>query len=228
MGPVPGSGFLEGMPDLTCSLNLDDVRPGLGGRRRCRRRRPRLRGRTRSLLAPGGPAARRGRLGGHGLHPQGGLRVRGLPHAARRRRRLEALPGARILRLRHRALQRSRGCLPRHRGAGDGVRVPPGVGERRVRREPVRVHTGLRRRHGRRRRGLPVQDHGAGGGGRAGPPAHLPAQAHRRPGRQRPAREPQLRGRLGRFRPRGSRRNRRPLDAGEAVHRRPAGLPAAR
>ncbi|MCE2524926.1 MAG: glutamine synthetase [Acidimicrobiia bacterium] len=28
MGPVPGAGFLEGMPDLTCSLSLDDVRPG--------------------------------------------------------------------------------------------------------------------------------------------------------------------------------------------------------
>lgn len=28
MGPVPGTGFLEGMPDLTCSVSLDDVRPG--------------------------------------------------------------------------------------------------------------------------------------------------------------------------------------------------------
>ncbi len=28
MGPVPGAGFLEGMPDLTCDFSLDDVRPG--------------------------------------------------------------------------------------------------------------------------------------------------------------------------------------------------------
>ena len=28
MGPVPGAGFLEGMPDLNCSVSLDDVRPG--------------------------------------------------------------------------------------------------------------------------------------------------------------------------------------------------------
>ncbi|MDE0653696.1 MAG: glutamine synthetase family protein, partial [bacterium] len=28
MGPVPGTGFLEGMPDLNCSVSLDDVRPG--------------------------------------------------------------------------------------------------------------------------------------------------------------------------------------------------------
>ena len=28
MGPVPGTGFLEGMPDLTCDFSLDDVRPG--------------------------------------------------------------------------------------------------------------------------------------------------------------------------------------------------------
>jgi glutamine synthetase len=28
MGPVPGSGFLEGMPDLHCGFSLDDVRPG--------------------------------------------------------------------------------------------------------------------------------------------------------------------------------------------------------
>lgn len=28
MGPVPGAGFLEGMPDLNCDLSLDDVRPG--------------------------------------------------------------------------------------------------------------------------------------------------------------------------------------------------------
>ena len=28
MGPVPGAGFLEGMPDLNCRFSLDDVRPG--------------------------------------------------------------------------------------------------------------------------------------------------------------------------------------------------------
>ena len=28
MGPVPGTGFLEGMPDLHCEVSLDDVRPG--------------------------------------------------------------------------------------------------------------------------------------------------------------------------------------------------------
>ena len=28
MGPVPGAGFLEGMPDLNCGFSLDDVRPG--------------------------------------------------------------------------------------------------------------------------------------------------------------------------------------------------------
>lgn len=28
MGPVPGAGFLEGMPDLICDFSLDDVRPG--------------------------------------------------------------------------------------------------------------------------------------------------------------------------------------------------------
>ena len=28
MGPVPGAGFLEGMPDLSCDFSLDDVRPG--------------------------------------------------------------------------------------------------------------------------------------------------------------------------------------------------------
>ncbi|MYI18645.1 MAG: glutamine synthetase, partial [Acidimicrobiia bacterium] len=28
MGPVPGAGFLEGMPDLNCDFSLDDVRPG--------------------------------------------------------------------------------------------------------------------------------------------------------------------------------------------------------
>ena len=28
MGPVPGAGFLEGMPDLNCSFDLEDVRPG--------------------------------------------------------------------------------------------------------------------------------------------------------------------------------------------------------
>lgn len=28
MGPVPGTGFLEGMPDLHCGFSLDDVRPG--------------------------------------------------------------------------------------------------------------------------------------------------------------------------------------------------------
>ena len=28
MGPVPGTGFLKGMPDLNCNVSLDDVRPG--------------------------------------------------------------------------------------------------------------------------------------------------------------------------------------------------------
>ena len=28
MGPVPGAGFLEGMPDLNCTFDLEDVRPG--------------------------------------------------------------------------------------------------------------------------------------------------------------------------------------------------------
>ena len=27
MGPVPGTGFLEGMPDLHCGFSPDDVRP---------------------------------------------------------------------------------------------------------------------------------------------------------------------------------------------------------
>ena len=61
----------------------------------------------------------------------------------------------------------------------------------------------------------------------AGLPAHVPAEAHRRAGRQRPAREPQLHRHLGGIRPRGSRRPGWPVGARQAVHCRPAGLPAA-